>query len=230
MEKNIGVFIDGDNINYKNIGNIINIISNNGSINILQVYGDWSKENMKKWIEIAPQYGIIPIQCTRISGKNSTDIKMSVDIITTLYTKTWINIYYLLSSDGDFIHVLDVLRNNKKKIFVFSNNDINNSLKNICSNYEKINKKRKFIDNNIDFKLKKNFNILILKIKNKIDSLLNNHEYVNTSIIGDFLKNKYNISIKELNYINLSSFIKKNFKDKYTLLLKESSLFIKNKI
>ena len=87
-------YIDGDNVSFRDIQIILEEVKSYGRIIISRVYGDWSKENMKNWLLSASKNGIIPIQCDRISQKNSSDIKLSVDIMKFLYK---LNSKYLLT-------------------------------------------------------------------------------------------------------------------------------------
>ncbi|RKW41504.1 MAG: NYN domain-containing protein [Moraxella sp.] len=46
MLNNIAVLIDGDNASSKNIGAILNKISEFGTITLKKIYGDWSQTNL----------------------------------------------------------------------------------------------------------------------------------------------------------------------------------------
>ena len=109
-DESIAVYIDGDNSSYKNIEIILNEIKSYGRIIILKVYGDWSEVNMKNWLTTASTYGIIPIQCERINGKNSTDIKMCVDLMRDLYNIENISLFYIVTSDSDYRHVISEIK------------------------------------------------------------------------------------------------------------------------
>ena len=56
---------------------------------------------MRKWLDNASLFGIIPIQCGRISGKNSSDIKLCVDIMKDLYCVPKISLFYIITTDSD---------------------------------------------------------------------------------------------------------------------------------
>ena len=61
MDETIAVYIDGDNTSYHDMKIILNEIKSYGRIIISRVYGDWSEQNMKNWLETSAKYGIIPI-------------------------------------------------------------------------------------------------------------------------------------------------------------------------
>jgi hypothetical protein len=114
MSETIAVYIDGDNTSHRDMEVILNEIKTYGRIIISRVYGDWSKENMKNWLVSASSYGIIPIQCERISNKNSSDIKLCVDIMKDLYTVPNISLFYIITTDSDYRHVIsDIMMSNK---------------------------------------------------------------------------------------------------------------------
>ena len=158
--ESIAVYIDGDNINHKDIEIILNEIKNYGRIIISNVYGDWSKDNMKHWLKSASEYGISPIQCDRTSGKNSTDIKLCVDIMKHLYTIKNISLFFIITTDSDYRHIISEIKTKGKKINCIGNSDANISLKSMCDIYTKIEvlkkgKKKKIVKKNIFLYLKK---------------------------------------------------------------------------
>ena len=88
----IAVFIDGDNISHKNIPVILQEIRNYARIIINNIYCDWSSSEYYKLKLASIENGITTIQCDKITGKNSTDIKLMVDIMKTLYELSLIHI------------------------------------------------------------------------------------------------------------------------------------------
>ena len=61
---------------------------------------------MKKWLDTASKYGIIPIQCERLNGKNSSDIKLCVDLMKDIYSVNHISMFYIITTDSDYRHVI----------------------------------------------------------------------------------------------------------------------------
>jgi len=49
----IAIYIDGDNVCYRDADIILNEIKNYGRIIISRVYGDWSQDNMNSWLKTA---------------------------------------------------------------------------------------------------------------------------------------------------------------------------------
>ena len=214
MTEKIAVFIDGDNISYCDVTYIMKEISNYGNINICNVYGDWSCKDLKKWLFAARDNGIITIQCDKISGKNSTDIKMCIDIMNVLYNIPHISLYYIVTSDNDFRHVISEIKKMNKKIHCIGSKYVNNSLVKICDKYTKIEiltKNRKKIST-----IKKSNN----EIKNEILSILDDSsEEVNLSLIKDILQRKYNFDYREYGYLSMKNFIKSEYNDILFILI-----------
>ena len=89
---------------------ILDEIKTYGNIIINQLYHDWTQPEAKSWKLAAQKNGISPIQCDRISGKNSTDIKMIVDLMHILYTVPSISLYYIVTSDSDYRHLIPFVK------------------------------------------------------------------------------------------------------------------------
>lgn len=209
----IAVYFDGDNVSYKDANIIVNEIKNYGSIIFSKVYGDWSQENMKTWQQTASNIGAIPIQCDRISGKNSSDLKICVDIMKDLYTIDNITLFYIITSDSDFRHIVPEIKTKNKKVNCIGYNNANISLKSICDTYTKIdvlkgknNKPRK--------QLNKNF------YKEQIKEIIigMDKDIVNISMIKEILTRKYQFDLREWQYAKMSYFIIDNFSNDFNII------------
>ena len=82
MTDTICVFIDGDNVSSDHLETIMNEIKDMEEL-YLKGLCRLVEDNTKKWRVAAKNNGIESIQADRINGKNSTDIKMTVDIMNT---------------------------------------------------------------------------------------------------------------------------------------------------
>jgi uncharacterized LabA/DUF88 family protein len=210
MNSIIAVFIDGDNISHRDIGIILNEIKTYGRIIILRVYGDWSMDNMKNWLTKAKQYGIIPIQCERINGKNSSDIKLCVDIMKTLYTIPNISLYYLITSDSDYRHVISEIKLLDKKVNCIGNNDTNISLMSICDQFTKLEVLKGIFSEKKYIKINVKLRNLYQK---EINNITEKYNSVNISLIKDVLSRKYQFDYREWGYNKMSIFLYHNFQN-----------------
>src|SRR5699024_2982606 len=59
---------------------------------------------------------MIDIPQTRVSGKNSADIRMVVDAIDLCYAKDHIDTFVLVSGDSDFSPLVSKLKENDKRV------------------------------------------------------------------------------------------------------------------
>lgn len=134
----IAVFIDGDNISYKYLITILNEIKTYGRIVINNIYCDWSIKQNDNLRQTSINLGISNCHCDKISGKNSTDIKLIVDLMKTLYTMNHISLYYIVTSDSDYRHVIPEIKMKNKKIHVIGKEQSNKSLQNIADLFTKI--------------------------------------------------------------------------------------------
>ena len=103
--KNIAVFIDADNVNPNDIQKIMYDIGTRGTIIIRRVYGDWSQPNLSAYRDRSIELGLKRVQCDRIARKNSTDIRLAIDVMNVLLTNDKIDIFCIVSSDADYVHL-----------------------------------------------------------------------------------------------------------------------------
>lgn len=121
MEKNrrVAVFIDGENIPHTSAERIFNDVSNYGDVIIRRVYGDWSSQAMKGWIEKVEKLAIKPQQqFALVKGKNASDISLAISAMSVLFEKD-IEVFCIASSDSDFSSLIQELREREKTVIGF---------------------------------------------------------------------------------------------------------------
>jgi len=209
MIEKIAVFIDGDNINSSDIEVILNEIKNYGRIISCKVYADWGY-NMKKWRANATKFGIETIQCDRISKKNSTDIKMVVDIMKMLYTVKHLTLFYIVTSDSDYRHLFPEIKLVNKKIHCIGSENSNLSIQSMCDVYTKIEVLNKVSNQN-------NFEIVKEKYWNEILGLFDGNNEINLSNVKDVLQRKYQFDNRAYMSNSMSDFIQKYYSDRLIL-------------
>jgi uncharacterized protein (TIGR00288 family) len=81
-----------------------------------RAYCDWG--NYRDAVKEFHGQGIelIDIPQTRMSGKNSADIRMVVDCLDLCYSKQHIDIFALISGDSDFSPLVSKLKENNKRV------------------------------------------------------------------------------------------------------------------
>ena len=87
-----------------------------GRIVFKRAYCDWShyRDAVRKFH--AHGVELIDIPQTRVSGKNSADIRMVVDALDLCYSKDHIDVFALISGDSDFSPLVSKLKENDKRV------------------------------------------------------------------------------------------------------------------
>lgn len=87
-----------------------------GSLVVKKAYCDWDRYKEFKPVMHEASFELIEIPHTRISGKNSADIRMVVDALDLCYTKEHIDTFVIISGDSDFSPLVSKLRENAKVV------------------------------------------------------------------------------------------------------------------
>ena len=200
----IAVFIDAENINSTDFLYIVHEIRKYGRIVIFNIYGDWSDKNVKNWIPVARENGVMCIQCDKISGKNSVDLRLSVDIMKILYTNEIITLFYLITSDSDYRHVIFEIKQKNKKIYCIGSSQVNIGLTSICDLYTKIENLKK------EDKISQ-----IQEYWNNIEDYLLNNSNKNLSKIKDMMQKKFpDFDHRDYGHNKFSEFLLNTYKEK----------------
>ncbi len=124
-DSNLAVFCDFENIALGvrdaklkkiDIRPIVERLLLKGSIVAKKAYCDWERYKEYKATMHEAAFELIEIPHTRISGKNSADIRMVVDALDLCYTKEHIDTFVVVSGDSDFSPLVSKLRENAKSV------------------------------------------------------------------------------------------------------------------
>ena len=124
-DTNLAVFCDFENIALGvrdaklkkiDIRPIVERLLLKGSIVAKKAYCDWERYKEYKPTMHEAAFELIEIPHTRISGKNSADIRMVVDALDLCYTKEHIDTFVIVSGDSDFSPLVSKLRENAKSV------------------------------------------------------------------------------------------------------------------
>lgn len=171
---NCAIYIDADNVSYKNLDEII-YQSNNCNIIIKKIYADWTSGLMQKWAKKAKQNGFQGIQCFGNDFKQTSDIYMITDIINDLYTNKNIEMVVLATSDIDFTHLCHIIKSHNKKLLIYTPQK--SSISNLVESDEISSEKKVIIK-----KKKKNKKQKISNYENIIDTYDENLEYLKSAM------------------------------------------------
>ena len=122
------IYIDGENISSKYWDQIETYIMSTfkGSISIKRIYYDITKVH-SDWSTVAYNYNIeqIHVDKMRHMAKNSSDIRLVVDVLGDLYEKEFLTTFIIVSSDTDFGHLIRKVKSQGKYVVVVSNQNTN---------------------------------------------------------------------------------------------------------
>ena len=107
-----------------------------GRIVVKRAYCDWTR--YRQFMQEFHRHGIemIDIPQTKVSGKNSADIRMVVDALDLCYSKSHIDAFALLTGDSDFSPLVSKLKeNNKYVIGIGVKNSSSNLLIDNCDEF-----------------------------------------------------------------------------------------------
>lgn len=121
----IAVFVDYENLalgardskwRHLNIDLILKRLLEKGRIVYKRAYCDWSQYRTDVREFHARGIELIDIPRSKMSGKNSADIRMVVDALDLCYSKEHIEMFALLTGDSDFSPLVSKLKENHKRV------------------------------------------------------------------------------------------------------------------
>ncbi|MFB6317297.1 NYN domain-containing protein [Saccharicrinis sp. FJH54] len=194
----IAILVDGDNAEPKLFENIYSHILEHGRIVIKRVYCDTKTTGLRNWEKICEQYSMELIKSTSVvKNKNSTDFSLISDGLKILYTQN-IDIFFILTSDSDFIFLTDEIKNANKKAYGVGNMRTPEIYRNSCYSFW-------LTEQYYDFTL--NSQKLHAILRTTLDKA-GKGEMILMSNFGRTLKKLYPyFNFKDLGYRSLKSFI-----------------------
>ncbi len=106
-----------------------------GRVVISKAYANWNNPMYGEHQRNIYECGIEPVQVLGQAGKNSADIKLAVDAIDMMRYLPHINVFIIVSSDKDFIHLNKILRAQGKIVICVGLNP-NPTLAGSCDQYK----------------------------------------------------------------------------------------------
>ncbi len=138
MEKtNVAVYIDYENIHKTLIKSKTNVLregffeklrtwctDNNKRIVQTQVYCNFDNEDLYQSHHqtTLQNYGVETVH-TSNQGKNYADLKISIDVLTSMYSNSNVDEFIIVSNDKDMIPLLNSIRANKRNVCVITAGD-----------------------------------------------------------------------------------------------------------
>lgn len=132
-DKTLALLIDIENVSPHAVDRVFQIIQHN-NISIRRAYGDWSKAGTI-WQETIVRYAIVPRHHFNfVAGKNSSDIALVIDAMELLLTAN-LDGFCLVSSDSDFTHLVQKIREKGLKVYGFGRHITVDILQNSCHQF-----------------------------------------------------------------------------------------------
>ena len=134
-EDNVAVLIDYENTGLDSVQYLLDQLSDVGRVIIRRAYADWSVERGKRdqLLELGIEAKHL-FRSTR-SGKNSSDILLTIDAIELLYVHD-LDTFVIVSSDSDFVPLVSKLRGAGKTVIGAGRRDVTSAtLVKSCDRY-----------------------------------------------------------------------------------------------
>ncbi len=113
----MAVLIDADNTQISKLDDMFTELSLHGRIVVKRAYGNWRKENLKKWEDETKRLAIKAVQqFDYVSGKNATDMALVIDAMDLLYSSLY-DAFAIISSDSDYTPL--AIKLHESGIYVF---------------------------------------------------------------------------------------------------------------
>lgn len=200
---NIALFIDLENVAIGvrdarygpfDVGLVMKRLLDKGNVVTRKAYADWTRyEDYRRPLHEAG-VELLEMPGSKITGKNSADIKMVVDALELSYTKPHIDVFALVSGDSDFSPLVAKLReNNKYTIGIGVKNSTSPQLIDTCDEFiyydDLIRKPRKPKQTRLDRMAKKNREAFSLLL-DALDALQRENKQLHSSLVKETMKRK----------------------------------------
>lgn len=138
-KKNTMVFIDAENVSCSYVASIENELRNIGEVEKTRYYAMQKDIRTAGWKEVARHYGYKPILMSGERTKNKIDLKIIKDAKRVLFNNKSIDIFCIVSRDGDYKELVKFLRDNGKRVVILGPKGISKKLKDVSNEIRIIN-------------------------------------------------------------------------------------------
>ncbi len=124
-EQSIAVFVDFENLALGaeqdkkgrfEVELVLKRLLERGRIVFKRAYCDWTRFQNFMHEFHRQGFEMVDIPSSKVSGKNSADIRMVVDAVDLCYSKSHIDTFVLLTGDSDFSPLVSKLKENDKRV------------------------------------------------------------------------------------------------------------------
>ena len=131
----IALLIDADNAPAGKVGDILNDLATYGECNIRRAYGNWTKPQLKGWIDELHEAAIRPMQQFDLTTqKNASDMALAIDAVELLHAASP-DAFAIMSSDSDFTPLVHYLREKGRAVYGYGRANTPAPFKSACTQF-----------------------------------------------------------------------------------------------
>ena len=136
----IALLIDADNAPASKIDAIMNDLAEYGEVTIRRAYGNWTKSELKGWIEELHDAAIRPMQQFDLTAhKNASDMALAIDAVELLHAAIP-DAFAIVSSDSDFTPLVHYLREKGRAVYGYGREKTPAPFKSACTRFTVVEK------------------------------------------------------------------------------------------
>lgn len=133
--RRFAILIDADNTSPRIAAALFEEIAKFGEASVRRIYGDFSGQRLRSWVEILQKYAIDPYQqFAYTTGKNASDIALVIDAMDLLHSGRFDG-FCLVSSDSDFTRLASRLREQGADVYGFGEQKTPESFRQACRRF-----------------------------------------------------------------------------------------------
>lgn len=134
----VAVLLDAENVASTHLDFVMEKASKYGALLIRRAYADWSMSHVSSYREVLKKHAFLAIhQFSGFSGKNSSDMALSVDAMDLAY-KNKPDVVVVVTSDSDFIPLVIKLREMGIHVIGVGNANVSRGLVSACHDFHYI--------------------------------------------------------------------------------------------
>jgi uncharacterized LabA/DUF88 family protein len=133
--RRFAVLIDADNASPRIAAGLFEEVAKFGEATVRRIYGDFSGQRLKPWVDILQKYAIdAHQQFAYTTGKNASDIALVIDAMDLLHSGR-LDGFCLVSSDSDFTRLASRLREQGADVYGFGEQKTPESFRQACRRF-----------------------------------------------------------------------------------------------
>jgi len=137
IREHVAILIDADNAHLPFTEQILKISEYYGELDVCRAYGDWKQSPLSSWAKNIDGFKIERVQVDRV-GKNATDHGLLLgagEFLGTDYFGNDVDVFILVSGDGDFASACSLIRERGKQVIVIGNKKTSKDLRQTCDKF-----------------------------------------------------------------------------------------------